>query len=86
MAQITSELLHRALGLLGELMVLRAHSGQHFVVCGGASLLALGLVRRTVTQDVDILGRIDVGEIVSPRPLPNWLLAHLGHGNLVDQL
>ncbi|MBI4625730.1 MAG: hypothetical protein HY736_21230 [Verrucomicrobia bacterium] len=75
MGQITAELLHRALGLLGELMVLRKHPGQHFVVCGGASLLALGLVRRAVTQDVDILGRIDVGEIVSPRPLPDWLLS-----------
>jgi len=55
-------------------MELRAHPAQHFVVCGGASLLALGLVRRTVTQDVDILGQVHAAAIVTPRPLPVWLL------------
>ncbi len=47
---------------------------QHLVVCGGSSLLALGLVRRPTTRDVDILGRIEAGNIVNPRPLPGWLL------------
>jgi hypothetical protein len=28
-----------------------------------------------VTQDVDILGQIHANDIVSPRPLPAWLLA-----------
>jgi len=55
-------------------MELRAHPATHFVVCGGSSLIALGLVRRTVTRDVDILGQVEADEIVSPRPLPNWLL------------
>jgi hypothetical protein len=55
-------------------MELRAHPAHHFVVCGGSSLLALGLVRRTVTQDVDILGQIHADEIITPRPLPTWLL------------
>jgi hypothetical protein len=75
MRSITAESLHRALALLGELMELRAHPAHHFVVCGGSSLLALGLVRRTVTQDVDILGQIDADDIITPRPLPAWLLA-----------
>ncbi len=71
---INADSLHQALALLGELMELRAHPGTHFVVCGGSSLIALGLVRRTVTRDVDILGQVEADEIVSPRPLPNWLL------------
>jgi hypothetical protein len=75
MSSITAESLHHALALLGELMELRAHPAHHFVVCGGSSLLALGLVRRTVTQDVDILGQIHDDDIITPRPLPAWLLA-----------
>lgn len=75
MAKLTADSLHQALGLLAELMELRAHPARHFIVCGGSSLLALGLVRRTVTQDVDILGQVHATSIVSPRPLPEWLLA-----------
>jgi hypothetical protein len=75
MPKISAESLHQALTLLAELMELRDHSSHHFVVCGGSSLLALGLVRRTVTQDVDILGQIHADDIVTPRPLPDWLLA-----------
>jgi len=75
MRTITADSLHKALALLGELMELRAHPAQHFVVCGGSSLLALGLVRRTVTQDVDILGQVHADDIVTPRPLPAWLLS-----------
>src|SRR5476649_270256 len=58
MRQITPDSLDRALGLLGELIAARGHSLQHFVVCGGSSLLALGLVKRTTTRDVDILARV----------------------------
>jgi hypothetical protein len=75
MHPLTSVTLDRALSLLGELMEARHHPTQHFVVCGGSSLLALGLVKRTTTQDVDILARIEAGGLVTPRPLPEWLLA-----------
>jgi len=74
MKSINTNSLHQALTLLGELMELRARPTQHFVVCGGSSLIALGLVRRTVTRDVDILGQVNADEIVTPRPLPIWLL------------
>jgi len=73
MRQITPVTLNRALSLLGELLAARNHPPQHFVVCGGSSLLALGLVNRTTTQDVDILARIEANHLVSPRPLPDWL-------------
>lgn len=75
MRSITAESLHQALTLLGELMELRAHPAHHFVICGGSSLIALGLVRRTVTRDVDILGQVHADDIITPRPLPAWLLA-----------
>ena len=73
MRPITSATLDRALCLLGELLAARNHPAQHFVVCGGSSLLALGLVSRTTTQDVDILARIEANRLVTPRPLPDWL-------------
>lgn len=73
MPQITPDSLDRALSLLGELLAARDHLAQHFVVCGGSSLLALGLVSRNTTQDVDILARIEADSLVSPRPLPDWL-------------
>jgi hypothetical protein len=73
--QITPDTLQKALSLLGELIVLRDHPPQRFVVCVGSSLLALGLVSRTTTQDVDVLARMEDGNLVTPRPLPEWLLA-----------
>ncbi len=78
MRKITPATLEKALSLLGELLTVRNHPPQHFVVCGGSSLLALGLVSRTTTQDVDILARIDAGGLVTPRPLPDWLLTAAG--------
>lgn len=74
MRKLTSDSLDQALGLLGELISVRNHPPQHFVVCGGSSLLALGLVNRTTTQDVDVLARVDASGLVTPRPLPEWLL------------
>jgi len=73
MQPITPATLDRALALLGELLDVRQHPPQHFVVCGGSSLVALGLVRRTMTQDVDILARVEADHLVTPRPLPGWL-------------
>lgn len=73
MRPITPATLDRALSLLGELLAARNRPPQHFVVCGGSSLLALGLVTRTTTQDVDILARIEANSLVTPRPLPDWL-------------
>jgi len=78
MRRITPDTLDKALSLLGELLAARNHPHQHFVVCGGSSLLALGLVSRATTQDVDILARIDASGLVTPRPLPEWLLTAAG--------
>lgn len=56
MNNLNSTLLDEALSLLAELTA--EHPPQHWVVCGGSSLLALGLVRRTTTRDVDVLARM----------------------------
>lgn len=72
--KINQERLHQALSLLGELLALRERPNEHFVVCGGSSLLALGLVRRTTTRDVDILARLAEGRLTEAKPLPDWLL------------
>lgn len=73
--KIDQQRLEQALGLLGELLEFRERAAGHFVVCGGSSLLALGLVRRTTTRDVDILARMHEGQLVQAKPLPDWLLA-----------
>ena len=74
MISIDQSKLHEALRLLGELMQLKNRQELHLVVCGGSSLLALGLVSRPTTRDVDILGRFEDQKIVTPRPLPEWFL------------
>jgi len=45
--ELTPDTLEKALGLLSELIVLRGHPTQRFVVCGGSALLALGMVSLT---------------------------------------
>ena len=72
MRKIDDKLLKEALELLAEL--LRDQPPQHFVVCGGSSLLALGLVTRTTTRDVDVLARVEDGELITAKPLPESLL------------
>jgi hypothetical protein len=71
MSQIDRAILDEALGLLAELI--EDQEAQHYVVCGGSSLLALGLIRRTTTKDVDVLASLEDGRLVTARPLPEWL-------------
>ena len=72
--KITAERLNQALSLLGERLDLRNAGLCHFVVCGGSSLLALGLVTRTTTRDVDVLASFDEGQLTRAQPLPAWFL------------
>lgn len=68
---IDSEGIEQSLRLLGELVA--EHPPQHYVVCGGSSLIALGLIRRITTKDVDVLARVEDGELVCAKPLPPWM-------------
>lgn len=65
-------LLADALNLLAEST--ENHPIQHWVVCGGSSLLALGLVSRTTTRDVDVLARVEADGLITAKPLPEWLV------------
>lgn len=74
MSKIGTDLLNRALNLLGEVIEHSGQPKQHFVVCGGSSLLALQLVSRTATRDVDVLARLEDKKLVQAKPLPDWIL------------
>lgn len=74
MEKFGTELLDQALSLLAETIEFGGHPPQHFVVCGGSSLLALELVSRTATRDVDILARLKDRQLVQAKPLPEWLM------------
>lgn len=73
MQKLNTELLDEALNLLAELTT--DHPHQHWVVCGGSALLALGLVRRMTTRDVDVLARVEADGLITAKPLPEWLAA-----------
>lgn len=66
---IDSRQLEEALTLLNERLQLDGAERQSLVVCGGSSLIALGLVHRA-TRDVDVVARREAGVLVSSRPLP----------------
>jgi len=73
MNSLGKEQLEAALKLLGELIAARGHPHQHFVVCGGSSLLVMGLVTRATTKDVDVLARFENERLEQAKPLPDWL-------------
>lgn len=72
MRKLDSSPLDEALTLLAELT--QDQPPQHFIVCGGSSLLALGLVRRATTRDVDVLARVEAETLVTAKPLQDWLI------------
>jgi hypothetical protein len=68
------EQLNEALSLLSERLRLPGGEPQELVVCGGSSLIARGFVAR-VTRDVDVIARRVRGqELISAKPLPEFLL------------
>jgi hypothetical protein len=73
MKNFGKEMLREALTLLSEVIELGGHPAQHFVVCGGSSLIAMELVSRTATRDVDVLARMEGKELVIAKPLPDWI-------------
>ena len=68
--KLGSETLEQALKLLAEKLEFDRAEPASLVVCGGASLIALGLVSRT-TKDVDVLALMDKqGQLLPSDPLP----------------
>ncbi len=74
MTNLNQSGLDEAFSLLGKRLHAMGVPHVGLVVCGGASLLAMGLVSRT-TRDVDILALTESdGELADPDPLPTYLL------------
>lgn len=69
--KLNAELIDESLSLLATLI--EGEPPLHFIICGGSSLLALGMVKRDTTRDVDILAMMDQGEVCSAKPLPAYL-------------
>jgi len=68
--KLGKETLEAALNLLAEKLEFDRAEPVSLVVCGGSSLIALGLVGRT-TKDVDVLALMDAGGALLPsQPLP----------------
>lgn len=69
MNRLSPKLLDQALRLIAERLEEQGAPQEVLVICGGAALLALGLVSRT-TRDVDVLAGVDAhAGLVDPRPL-----------------
>jgi hypothetical protein len=73
MENFGKEMLREALTLLSEVIEQAGQPAQHFVVCGGSSLIAMELVSRTATRDVDVLARMEGKDLIIAKPLPDWI-------------
>ncbi len=72
--QITKESLDRSFKLLSGRLDLARTEAVRLVICGGSALIATGLRNRT-THDADIVALMnEARELVSPEPLPPFLL------------
>jgi hypothetical protein len=68
--KLGKDTLEQALTLLAETLEFEHAETVSLVVCGGSSLIALGLINRT-TKDVDVLALMDdQGSLLPSQPLP----------------
>ena len=72
MPNLDAEQLANALSELGDLLASR---GKHYevVLIGGGNLMLRGLIGRTTTKDLDLLGQRTADGVVPLRPLPEDL-------------
>jgi hypothetical protein len=72
--KLGKDMLEQALTLLAEKLEFDRAEAASLVVCGGSSLIAMGLVNRT-TKDVDVLAVMDdQGRLLSSDPLPEAVI------------
>ncbi len=75
---ICQQNLDQALELLAGRLDLAQSEPVGLVVCGGSALIAMGLRQRT-TRDMDVVALLNpANELVSPDPLPDFLLTAAG--------
>ncbi len=70
--KLDGDIINDALEALGATLVLRGLSA-NLVIIGGGNLVYAGLVTRTVTRDLDVVGRLDAGAVVKIAPMPQAL-------------
>ena len=70
--KINSQILHKALNMLNELLERHDEKACSFVVCVGSALIATDLVTRT-TKDIDILAQVTSEGIVPLNELPETI-------------
>jgi len=75
MIEMSSRQLDEVFRLLDGRLMIAGAPPVHLVVCGGAALIAIGLLSRT-TRDVDVVALLDVKSqtLVAPVPLPDYLV------------
>src|SRR5665213_3123084 len=72
--KLSKDNLDRTFSLLADRLELMGAKVVRLVVCGGSALIATGLRQRT-TNDADIVALMnDAGQLVSPDPLPTFLM------------
>lgn len=64
--------INEALEALGATLAIRGLS-VNLVIIGGGNLVYAGLVTRTVTRDLDVVGRLEAGVVVKLAPMPQPL-------------
>ena len=75
---INQDNLDQALTLLAGRLDIAQSEPVRLVVCGGSALIAMGLRQRT-TKDMDVVALMNAAhELVSPDPLPDFLLTAAG--------
>jgi hypothetical protein len=72
--ELSKDAIERAFGLLSGRLDLMETEPAQLVICGGSALIVMGFRQRT-TNDADVVAIMNAtGELVSPNPLPTFLL------------
>ncbi len=85
--ELNSHSLDQVFQLLASRLLRNGAPPVQLVVCGGAAMIATGLLSRT-TRDVDIIAFLDDAQrLVAPVPyLLKQLLENMGYGNVAETI
>lgn len=72
MRKLAGDIINEALEARGATLSFRGVEAS-LVIIGGGNLVYAGLVSRTVTKDLDVVGQMDDGEVVAIAPMPEPL-------------
>ena len=72
MRKLDGDIISEALEALGATLSFRGIQA-NLVIIGGGNLIYAGLISRTVTRDLDVVGQLNDGEVVAIAPMPEPL-------------